>query len=541
MSAAKESNDSFVKRNAMSSEAEDGKKFFRTSLFGYNKIAVNDYIDRLYSEYSEGEKALVAEVNKLRKINEDLQERNKKYDSEFQSVREQVTTELAFVSQYRDIEKEYSTTIEDLQKARDTLEEKVKAGDELNTSLLSRLEESINRADELQRTIDRQNEELSRLSSGKTDDSISMFTINENELGVSSDSAQDKDPGPASSAESEETIRKLTEDVSSFERRLSEAEKERDSALSALQAAADQIRQMRNELNKRISQLISQRDTDIARNNERMLAQYEKRISEHERRYSELKRENSRLSGEISEIIRKRDNAIASNNEKMQAHFDKMLSQYQAEAAELKRSNSNLSKETEGLTRDLQQKNSELEERVADLSKEKEDAIRHYNAVLQNGQNQIQKLQKEFQSRMQNVQNIVTSMQTQNTKLQQSLNEKNNQLKEIIGRYNSAVEVLNKRQSIIQDMSSKLSEENQKQMEREFRINSLNSEMVRRDISLSQKDNEILALRNYISELEGRLGYAVGYQNGHKSSFEVAYRNDSQNQEQAAGDSSQIE
>ena len=139
------------------------------------------------------------------------------------------------------------------------------------------------------------------------------------------------------------------------------------------------------------------------------------------------------------------------------------------------------------------------------------------------------------------MQNIVTSMQTQNTKLQQSLNEKNNQLKEIIGRYNSAVEVLNKRQSIIQDMSSKLSEENQKQMEREFRINSLNSEMVRRDISLSQKDNEILALRNYISELESRLGYAVGYQNGHKSSFEVAYRNDSQNQEQAASDSSQIE
>lgn len=521
MSTAKESSDSFVKRNAMSSEAEDGKKFFRTSIFGYNKIAVNDYIDRLYSEYSEGEKALVAEVAKLRKINEELQEKNEKYDSEFESVREQVSSELAFVSQYRDIEKEYSSTIDELQKARETLEEKVKAGDELNTSLLSRLEESINRADELQRTIDRQKEELARLGSDKP-------LLRESDLvaGVEID---------------EEKLRVLQDEYSAVEKRLAEAEGERDSAVTALNAAANQLKKIRAEFNRRIAQLINQRDTDIARNNEKMLAAYEKRAGVYAAEASDLRREIGRLKEEIAETIRKRDNAIAANNEKMQAHFNEMLRQYEEEAAELKRANAELSGESHRATREAEGKGKELEERIAVLTKEKDTAVRNYNILLQNSQNQLQKMQKEFQGRMQNVQGIVTSMQAQNTKLQQSLNEKNNQLKDIIGRYNSAVEALNKRQGILQDMSTKLSEENQKQMEKEFRINSLNSEMVRRDISLSQKDNEILALRNYISELESRLGYAVGYQNGHKSSFEVAYRNDAQNQEPQVNENVQNE
>ena len=54
MSSPKDSNDSYVKRNAMSIVSADGKKVFRTAFLGYNKSAVNDYIDRLYSEYSDG-------------------------------------------------------------------------------------------------------------------------------------------------------------------------------------------------------------------------------------------------------------------------------------------------------------------------------------------------------------------------------------------------------------------------------------------------------------------------------------------------------
>ena len=49
MSSPKDSNDSYVKRNAMSIVSADGKKVFRTAFLGYNKSAVNDYIDRLYS------------------------------------------------------------------------------------------------------------------------------------------------------------------------------------------------------------------------------------------------------------------------------------------------------------------------------------------------------------------------------------------------------------------------------------------------------------------------------------------------------------
>jgi hypothetical protein len=42
-------------------------------------------------------------------------------------------------------------------------------------------------------------------------------------------------------------------------------------------------------------------------------------------------------------------------------------------------------------------------------------------------------------------------------------------------------------------------------MERELEINSLNGELVRRDFYLSQRENEILALKDKISELENRL------------------------------------
>ena len=63
-----------------------------------------------------------------------------------------------------------------------------------------------------------------------------------------------------------------------------------------------------------------------------------------------------------------------------------------------------------------------------------------------------------------------------------------------------------------------------------MRINTLNGEVVRRDISLSQRDNEIIALRQYVSELESRLGY-VSYNNQNKNaSVEIAYRKEEEKQ-----------
>ena len=167
MASPKDSNDSYVKRNAMSNVTAGGKKVFRTAVFGYNKVAVNDYIDKLYSEYSEGEKALTSEIAKLREVNAELEKRSTDVDSRFEEVRAQVTSELAFVSEFHDQEDEYNRRIEELKKETDSLQEKVKAGDELNSSLLQRLESSINRADDLQRTLDAQNSELSVLRRDK--------------------------------------------------------------------------------------------------------------------------------------------------------------------------------------------------------------------------------------------------------------------------------------------------------------------------------------------------------------------------------------
>ena len=114
MASPKDSNDSYVKRNAMSNVTAGGKKVFRTAVFGYNKVAVNDYIDKLYSEYSEGEKALTSEIAKLREVNAELEKRSTDVDSRFEEVRAQVTSELAFVSEFHDQEDEYNRRIEEL-------------------------------------------------------------------------------------------------------------------------------------------------------------------------------------------------------------------------------------------------------------------------------------------------------------------------------------------------------------------------------------------------------------------------------------------
>ena len=73
---------------------------------------------------------------------------------------------------------------------------------------------------------------------------------------------------------------------------------------------------------------------------------------------------------------------------------------------------------------------------------------------------------------------------------------------------------MRKRENYTVQLRNEFNEARRKHMEYEFRINSLNGELVRREIALSQRDNEILALRQYISELESRLGYNVGHQNG---------------------------
>ncbi|MBR4426542.1 MAG: hypothetical protein IKS77_02460, partial [Spirochaetales bacterium] len=146
-------------------------------------------------------------------------------------------------------------------------------------------------------------------------------------------------------------------------------------------------------------------------------------------------------------------------------------------------------------------------EKLGAVTAEKDNALRKADLVEQNAQKQIKNLTGAFQTRLQKVQTIVESMQAQNTGLQQTVEGKNDQIRQIIARYNDAVRELEKRQNMITELRDKLSGENQKQMERELKINSLNGELVRRDFYLSQRENEILALKDQISELENRLTY----------------------------------
>jgi len=564
MSSQKESNDSYVKRNAMLSVSADGKKFFRTTLFGYNKVAVNDYIDRLYSEYSEGEKALTQEISKLRQINSALKEKNDEYDSQFEAVKAKVSSELAFVSEYHQLAGQYNSKIDDLRKETESLEEKVKAGDELNTSLLERLESSINRADDLQKSLDSQKETLTRVMRER-DNAVKNLEAASQGMVVKPDPEMEKqiaeltytiDQIQQASADRESElgrqIETLKENASVSSLKLAEAEQERDNAVAVADAASNQLKQIRVEFHKRVAQLISQRDTAIAANNDKMQAHYDAMLKVYEKKASDLQQDNIRLTAEKESALEQQrsDSAstyeLQSRMEEMQKEFESRTAEFELnyaaleeeknqlaeEKSQLAEEKSQLAEEKSRLAIDSEAEKNALTEKIGVLTGERDRAVSSYNMLARNGQEQVQGLQKEFQVRMQRVQNIVTSMQNQNSKLQQSVNERSGQLKQVIGRYNSAVEELNKRQRVISELRTKLTDENQKQMEKDFKINSLNSEMVRRDISLSQRDNEIIALRNYISDLENRLGYAVGYQNGHKSSFEVAYRNSSQQERQ---------
>ena len=360
MSSPKDSNDSYVKRNAMSIVSADGKKVFRTAFLGYNKSAVNDYIDRLYSEYSDGEKALTSEISKLKSINSELKKKNDEYDARFEEVRAQVNSELAFVSEYHNLENEYTTQIDALRQEKDSLEEKVKAGDELNTSLRQRLESSINRADDLQRTLDGQKEVLTILRSGGNDSDSSgrILEITERIEQIRK-TAQERE------AQLNSQIEKLKEQSYEAVRRLADAEQQRDEAVSVAGTAANQVKQIRDEFSTRIAQLISQRDRAIARNNEKMQAHYDAMLKRYEYSAAELKRENARLSSELSSAasgnsqseadnaeqqrflveareivasaIEERDHAIARNNERIQARIDSLIADNNRKNAELLR------------------------------------------------------------------------------------------------------------------------------------------------------------------------------------------------------------
>ena len=358
-----------------------------------------------------------------------------------------------------------------LRQEKDSLEEKVKAGDELNTSLRQRLESSINRADDLQRTLDGQKEVLTILRSGGNDSDSSgrILEITERIEQIRK-TAQERE------AQLNSQIEKLKEQSYEAVRRLADAEQQRDEAVSVAGTAANQVKQIRDEFSTRIAQLISQRDRAIARNNEKMQAHYDAMLKRYEYSAAELKRENARLSLELSSAasgnsqseadnaeqqrflveareivasaIEERDHAIARNNERIQARIDSLI-------ADNNRKNAELLREIDELKADSASKSIDADA-ISALTGERDRAVRNYEQLAQSANAQIQNVQKEYQVRMQKVQEIVGTMQEQNARLQQTVTDKNNQLKQMVEKYNALVEELGKRQNIITELRSKL-------------------------------------------------------------------------------------
>ena len=277
-----------------------------------------------------------------------------------------------------------------------------------------------------------------------------------------------------------------------------------------------------------------------------MQARFDSMLRDQEKIASELQRENEALKEEKESALRDASSEKAEMTAKIDAitaERDNAMRGYtmaeQTRRAQVQNLQTELQR-VQSIVTNMQAQNNKLHQAVNVRSDQLNQVIARYNsaveelnkrqniiAELRTKINQDRQMETEFRNRMQRVQGIVDSMQAQNNSLRQTVEGRNDQLRQVIARYNSAVDELNRRQDTITELRTRINDEKQKQLETELRINSLNGEVVRRDISLSQRDNEIIALRNYISELEGRLGYAVGYQNNHTSSFEIAYRNDS--------------
>ena len=82
--------DSPIMRSAMLNVTADGKNSFRTSIFGFNKEAVMNYIDRLYSEYAAEERRLNESLERLQRVNAVLQERSDSMDTQLNEMHDKV-------------------------------------------------------------------------------------------------------------------------------------------------------------------------------------------------------------------------------------------------------------------------------------------------------------------------------------------------------------------------------------------------------------------------------------------------------------------
>ncbi len=398
MSAANDSN-SPVMRTALSNVTADGKQTFRTSFFGFNKEAVNRYIDKLCSEFSAEENRFRAESERLTAENAELTGRVDELESAYGDMQQKVTRELSFLESFHDKEEGYRKSISDLKSTITTLAERLRSAGEMNARL---------------------NQVLKRTTAERNEASAALGQVRIDLAGKSGD----RDRLIAENAE-------LT------------------------------------EANENLKKEIIRKDAEIAAGLDTL-----------DERTAAIDDLNSRL---LEKDVQLRRTTQELNNTKVQVQqLSKAYTASQSKVSEL-----------QALADTQRRMTIDLKGQVDDQAKSAADTASSTNS-------RISALQQEL-----------SMMEKKNSDLQNALNQKYAQIQQIAARYNEAIVELKKRDTVISDMRNDLNAFARKQMDYEFKVNSLNGDIVRHQITLSQRDNEIMMLRQQLGNMEARYNYVL--------------------------------
>ena len=574
-------NHGVVERNVMSTISADGKSVFRTSAFGFNKKAVTEYLDRLYAASAENEKKLNREVERLEDLNKDLENQNQLLNNRFSTLQKKVEDELVYMGEFRTRDKAFKEKVNQQQDRIQSLEKELSENRQLSEETEAKLAYSQSRIDKLQQLCVEKAAEnkllTERISSSEAQYSSQRSDFNR----INSEAKQLREENNSLN----EKLRTQNEEVASLQEKCSSLTESLQDSNSRISSFENE----KSELNEKLNELVQQSHISSA-DFEKSKEENEKKLKAALEVNQQIKNENSALRDQLAaseariaqikeggqgllssnESIRSELETVKAENERLDAEFRKLSTEVETlrkDNVKLKgdfKTANQLLETAKGVTINLSRRVQAGNEQINILQQEKQELynkgrseidklisiigqrnsqISVLNNNIECSKKVIAKLRSEneqvsarlassvstssgSEKKVQDLENILAQMQDRSVKLQQALQQKYAQYQDVVKRYNGAVNELRNREAYVAGLKNELNDARRKHMEYEFKINSLNGEMVRKDISLSQRDQEILALRKYISTLEERLGYTVGYQNGHRSEFEVAYRND---------------
>lgn len=386
---------SAVMKTALSNVSADGKQTFRTSLFGFNKEAVNGYIDKLCSGYSAEEARLNQQIQAVEAEKEELNAKVEGLENQLSNLHMKVSYELSFIKSFHEREQGYRANIGQLSDTISILAGKLKTAGEINSQL---------------------NEKLKEVAEEKADAESKMaIAQNEAELAV----------------------------------------KERQKIAAELEELSADNERNQQEIIKRDGEITANLDTLAEKN--ATIESLNDRIIEKE------------VSG------RRTQQELAAVKQRLQ----QIAVAYNASQEKLKELQKQLEQQSKTAT--------DLKGQVAVQSRSATTTVQGY------------------EQKVATLQHDIKMLQVRNSELVDALNLKTSQIQQLAERYNDLVKDIKRKESTITDLRREVSDFSRKQMDYEFKVNSLNGDVVRHEISLSQRDNQILMLRQQLSNLETKL------------------------------------